>query len=77
MSQLNFIERAKEIVIQFNSNKKIVTDIWFNGTKVWPIDKSKYELSVDKNEVTLNKLNNYIDTIKVYCSKHIRWIFGK
>lgn len=50
--------------------------MWLNGKKVWPIDKPVVEFSVDKTLVTLNKDNNYHDTITVFAGKDIEWEFG-
>lgn len=70
MAQLNLLERATEAVVMLNGNRRQVLDMWLNGKKVWPI------LSVDKILVTLNKDNNYHDTITVFASGTVEWEFG-
>lgn len=76
MAQLNLLERAIEAAVMLNGNKRPVVDMWFNGKKVWPIDESVVELTVDKTFVILNKDNNYHDTITVFASDTAKWEFG-
>lgn len=76
MAQLNLLERATEAVVMLNGNRRQVLDMWLNGKKVWPIDRSVVEFSVDKTLVTLNKDNNYHDTITVFAGEDIEWEFG-
>lgn len=76
MAQLNLLERAIEAAVMLNGNKRSVVDMWLNGKKVWPIDKPVVEFSVDKTLVTLNKDNNYHDTITVFAGEDIEWEFG-
>lgn len=71
MAQLNLLERATEAVVMLNGNRRQVLDMWLNGKKVWPI-----ELAVDKILVTLNKDNNYHDTITVFANDTAEWEFG-
>lgn len=76
MAQLNLLERAIEATVMLNGNKRPVVDMWLNGKKVWPIDKPVVEFSVDKTLVTLNKDNNYHDTIIVFAGEDVEWEFG-
>lgn len=76
MAQLNLFERAIEAAVMLNGNKRSVVDMWLNGKKVWPIDKPVVEFSVDKTLVTLNKDNNYHDTITVFAGEDVEWEFG-
>lgn len=76
MAQLNLLERAIEAAVMLNGNKRSVVDMWLNGKKVWPIDKPVVEFSVDKTLVTLNKDNNYHDTITVFAGEDVEWEFG-
>lgn len=76
MAQLNLLERATEVVVMLNSNRRQVLDMWLNGKKVWPIDESVVKLAVDKTLVILNKDTNYHDTIAVFASDTAEWEFG-
>lgn len=40
MINVYLIERTKEAVIFLNGKRIKVTDIWYKGHKVWPLDKS-------------------------------------
>lgn len=71
MAQLNLLERATEAVVMLNGNCRQVIDMWLNGKKVWPMG-----LTVDKTFVTLNKDNNYHDTITVFAKDTAEWEFG-
>lgn len=72
MAQLNLLERATEAVVMLNGNRRQILDMWLNGKKVWPIDV----LAVDETLVTLNKDNNYHDTITVFANDTAEWEFG-
>lgn len=76
MAQLNLLERATDVSVILNNKKRDVMDIWFRGIKVWPKSESDPELSVDKNEVILNKSNNWSDVLKVFASNNQTWEFG-
>lgn len=76
MAQLNLLERATEVVVMLNGNRRQVLDMWLNGKKVWPIDNPVVELAVDKTFVTLNKDNNYHDTMTVFVNGTAEWEFG-
>lgn len=76
MAQLNLLERTIKAAVMLNGNKRPVVDMWLNGKKVWPIDKPVVEFSVDKTLVTLNKDNNYHDTITVFAGEDVEWEFG-
>lgn len=72
MAQLNLLERATETVVMLNGNRRQVLDMWLNGKKVWPINV----LTIDTTLVTLNKDNNYHNTIAVFASDIAEWEFG-